>query len=354
MTRVSRSFVGVAGAVVLAGGVLAGAWFAPRAATGVPAVAVAGGGARVAVTTQPFDDPVHVTLLAVRTGGGEVRLNAAGTVTSSACAAGRSIASGSELARVDGQPVIALASRVPLWRNLAVGDSGEDVAALQTELRRLGASVPTAGRVDAATATAVRKFATDRGVSLGKVSYAVGSPVLPLGATAWLPAPAVTVKSCELVQGQRGDIGAPLLAVAPSVVRLVVTGAPATAVPGARVVTVDGARVAAPADGRITAQKDLDAVLATPEAQAWLAGEHVDEGLGATWTLTKPVTVATVPPASLIGLTTGKPCLVAPDGAHTPVTVVSSQLGRAFVTAVGGATLPTEVELDPTGSRTCS
>jgi peptidoglycan hydrolase-like protein with peptidoglycan-binding domain len=53
-------------------------------------------------------------------------------------AAGDSVASGQQLAEIDGQPLFALAGPVPAWRDLMPGDSGPDVTELQQALARLG------------------------------------------------------------------------------------------------------------------------------------------------------------------------------------------------------------------------
>jgi len=53
-------------------------------------------------------------------------------------AAGDPVASGQQLAEIDGQPLFALAGPVPAWRDLMPGDSGPDVTELQKALAALG------------------------------------------------------------------------------------------------------------------------------------------------------------------------------------------------------------------------
>ena len=53
-------------------------------------------------------------------------------------AAGDSVSSGELLAEIDGQPLFALAGRVPAWRDLTPGETGPDVTQLQQALARLG------------------------------------------------------------------------------------------------------------------------------------------------------------------------------------------------------------------------
>ena len=49
-------------------------------------------------------------------------------------AAGRTIVNGEKLAEIDGEPLVALACRVPAWRDITPGESGPDVAELQRAL----------------------------------------------------------------------------------------------------------------------------------------------------------------------------------------------------------------------------
>jgi peptidoglycan hydrolase-like protein with peptidoglycan-binding domain len=53
-------------------------------------------------------------------------------------AAGDTIANGRKLAEIDGEPLFALAGKVPAWRDLTPGESGPDVAELQKALAALG------------------------------------------------------------------------------------------------------------------------------------------------------------------------------------------------------------------------
>jgi peptidoglycan hydrolase-like protein with peptidoglycan-binding domain len=76
---------------------------------------------------------------------------------------GLEIASGSVIAEVDGQPVIALVGSIPMWRDLGPGiEDGEDVLQLETILASLGFTEEYDVTVDAdwtdATTRAVKAF----------------------------------------------------------------------------------------------------------------------------------------------------------------------------------------------------
>ena len=53
-------------------------------------------------------------------------------------AAGKTISNREQLAEIDGEPLFALAGRVPAWRDITPGESGPDVAELQRALASLG------------------------------------------------------------------------------------------------------------------------------------------------------------------------------------------------------------------------
>lgn len=79
--------------------------------------------------------------------------------------AGRSVASGQVLVEVSGRPVIALAGRVPAYRDLRPGATGADVRQLQAALRRLGFGIggDPSGALGPGTQQALSRFYTSVG-----------------------------------------------------------------------------------------------------------------------------------------------------------------------------------------------
>ena len=75
-------------------------------------------------------------------------------------AAGQTISNGEQLAEIDGEPLFALAGRVPAWRDITPGESGPDVAELQKALAALGyyQGGDTPGFFGAATQDAVSVY----------------------------------------------------------------------------------------------------------------------------------------------------------------------------------------------------
>jgi peptidoglycan hydrolase-like protein with peptidoglycan-binding domain len=92
-----------------------------------------------------------------------VKSSAAGIVTRLADQ-GATVERGDELYRVDERPVALLFGVVPMYRELAPGDSGVDVRQLETNLAKLGYDGFTVdGAYTASTADAVRAWQADTG-----------------------------------------------------------------------------------------------------------------------------------------------------------------------------------------------
>jgi peptidoglycan hydrolase-like protein with peptidoglycan-binding domain len=95
-------------------------------------------------------------------GTGSAAGGSSGTVYISSLdvAAGQRISNGEQLAEIDGEPLFALAGRVPAWRDITPGESGPDVAELQKALASLGyySGGDTPGFFGAATQEAVSLY----------------------------------------------------------------------------------------------------------------------------------------------------------------------------------------------------
>ena len=102
----------------------------------------------LAVDTLMWDDPRPANLTLTMGAPQQVLAPRAGLLTASTCAPGGALRSGTVSFAVDGRPLLTLATSTPLWRDLPIGTSGADAAAVVAALRELGASV------DGATVTA--------------------------------------------------------------------------------------------------------------------------------------------------------------------------------------------------------
>ncbi|WP_141739810.1 hypothetical protein [Arthrobacter sp. HMSC06H05] len=77
------------------------------------------------------------------------------TVTKQALKKGDDVVAGQLLGSVAGTPVFAMQGKLPLYRDLAAGDRGDDVVAFQESLQNSGYTVQITGVVDSATIQAV-------------------------------------------------------------------------------------------------------------------------------------------------------------------------------------------------------
>jgi len=272
-----------------------------------------------------------------------------GVLTALSCSAGGEISSGDVIATVDGDPVVALATTVPLWRALGVGDRGDDVRGLQSELARSGASVTVDGTFGVGTQRAVRAFLAARSVPM-----AATDPV-PVDAVAWIPAPRVPTEGCQGVVGSRVDSGDELVRLPVELQSIRLDKPPLDASPGDRVVSVADVTVGITPEGMVTDPADLSRLAATREYAASRGQETPT--ISARWSLAEPVRVSVVPPGALVDLRDGTACLHPVDTSGTAlppvlVDVVGSQLGQSFVVPPDGVSV-SSVTPHPDGGVSC-
>ena len=98
------------------------------------------------VSQREFADERSVTLTISATGERALRSPAQGRLTSLGISAGTPVDSGQVVCAIDGRPIAALATSTPLYRPVEDGARGDDIAALNAELARLGYAAPRLGR----------------------------------------------------------------------------------------------------------------------------------------------------------------------------------------------------------------
>lgn len=349
--------------------------------------------------------PASILVDPPQTRGIEIRVS--GVVTETNCTEGAVLESGESLATIDGQIVIALATDVPFYRTLSVGDTGADVTSLKRELNRIGylpKSALVLEKFDSATVQALKELyasasstkssqtADHASNTDGAKSSTVSSVRLtrfePENYT-WLPSVEVHIAECTAELGkqfQSGDF-AQVEYSNPQVSARI----PAVAVAGDRTLSLDGLVLAADEDG-IVASKDAEALLDSPSyAGALLAKEQGgsapsagDTGdplqLQGQYSLTSPITVYSIPPVSIVpasaeaestaeatdntastsaatqasasGPQASLGCVYSATGVHK-VSLISSSLGMTYIEFLEGEQVPSEILINPGRDQTC-
>ncbi|REJ06379.1 hypothetical protein DY023_06255 [Microbacterium bovistercoris] len=248
---------------------------------------------------------------------------AAGVVTSSSCTAGSTISSGTSVHSIDDRPIVLLSLASPLWRDFGLGDSGPDVAALKTELHRLGFTTTSGETFKQRDLKAVRELLKRAGVASQVNAVTVADFM-------WMPSPTLTIAACRALVGHRVEQDAPIVA-ADGGASASFAEEPAGLLPGARVLTIDGVEVALSADLSIPSE----AIAVILEAPSYSTAKADAEGtapieLAATVSLVDPVPLASLPPSAIL-ITAGVDGCVGNKWATYAVRIVTSQLGRTVV-----------------------
>ncbi|MDO5676341.1 MAG: hypothetical protein Q4G35_02400 [Propionibacteriaceae bacterium] len=285
------------------------------------------GPSSVPATLRQFDDVRNLTLEVTLGKPSMLSSPLAGRITSVADLHG-SLASGQRVAEVSGQPIVALATSVPLWRDLPSDAKGADVAALQTELQRLGKELEVTGMMDRATRRAAAEL-------LG-----VHDPDAKLWATIpvanwlWIPAPQIAIEEVEVEVGQSIGTDTAVVSVPGEDPMAKLASVPADGLPGPRIITIAGTSYPVDESGQIVDRALIQQLIESPQFE--VAKQQVEAGQPVTlrvpWTLGTPVDVYAVPPQALFGAVGSDAC-VEVDGAAVPVQIVTSELGRALVTS---------------------
>lgn len=337
----------VAIAVPLCAGVALGALvFRPVSPQGLEE---APGVVEVPVTQRVVDDQRSVQLALTLGPSTSLKTPVAGLITSANCRAGESISSGDQVMTLDDQRLYALATSMPLWRDLTLGDRGEDVVALQTELERLGYGVFPDGEVGPRTLRATAEF-------LGMSDPATLRAYTTISRTSfvWLPTSSVVPTSCEAVVGDYLGEHDEIAVLGRSLEQARVADMPADLLPGQRLLSIDGQTISVDEAGVVDDPDQLRVLQMTPSYQRWLSAlsEEPASALEASLVLAEPATVSSVSP-SVIYEVDGTSACVLDKGTPRPVTIVSSELGQTFLIFPDGQAAPGSLPTPPKDAPSC-
>ena len=153
----------------------------------------------LALGSEEFDDVRSLNVDVTASPAGGVAFPVSGRVTFASCPADGVVRSGSREYDVDGTPLVSLHTDTPLYRDLAYGDKGDDVTALQNELAALGYGGSRSGVFDWATWDAWRRlYAANAGTATAAARVQQGAFSRALAV--WLPAQTMSV-SCAASLG---------------------------------------------------------------------------------------------------------------------------------------------------------
>lgn len=244
----------------------------------------------------------------------------AGTLRSNNCAAGTALSSGSAVAVIDDQTILALHTAKPLWRSLQSGDSGDDVVDYQTELSRLGyLTTKPDGKFGTATAKATEKLWKAAGVGQQRD--------VPIERIVWIPDVSVTPSSCSTSIGSYVEYHDEMLTVGGGIGSLTLVNPPGADAPEKVAYFGDVATIVS-ADGTITDSEFLAAYVKSPKYQAFLSDSNA--GLSINTRFVQPVAVLGVPASAIYNVAGQSACVQTKDGAHT-VSILGSQFGSTLI-----------------------
>lgn len=287
----------------------------------------------VPVTSADYFDELPADLTVEPSRSPAISSPVSGRITNSSCAPGQDLTSGSTTWAVDGARVVNLATTVPLWRDLARGDQGEDVAAVQTELERLGIPLAVDGVLGRDTLNAFATLSGDPQADIISQSRVI-----------WLPAPSQPVASCEHLLGDYVGTGDSLAKLTSSA-SIQIGVESKDLVDGDRVLDVDDQVIPLTDLHAVTDPLAIAQVLRTGQFQAGKPATDGKTRLKGILKLVKPVKVNVVPPSSIYRVEGDLGCVF--FDRPIPVKIVGSQLGKTFVQQSGTAQLPDQVLAQP-------
>ncbi|AGW42150.1 hypothetical protein O159_21740 [Leifsonia xyli subsp. cynodontis DSM 46306] len=249
----------------------------------------------------------------------------------------RRSASGTTPLALDGAPVLALHTDVPLYRDLTAGDRGEDVSALQRELARLGQDLLITGRFDAATGRGLQTLEKQSG-------FPAPDRSLSRADILWLPAPSVSVGAWSAVWGASAQAGETLGTLPGALTAVTLTPRPTALTPGTRTLTLWGQKGPLDDDLRSTDPDFLARLSATTDYRVMLAATEDNRQATGSIALDEPISTVKVPAAAVFGVDGSRGCIQSPSGAQA-VEVVGAALGATLVTLPAGAPTPTTVRI---------
>jgi hypothetical protein len=295
----------------------------------------------IPVGQDHFDDAHNVQLSVTTAAPARLFAPGPGKVTSFACAGGSTVRSGETPFSLDGNPKLALATAIPLWRDLPRGTRGDDVRAFQDELSRLGFSLEADGVVGRNTIDAAEAV-------FARIGATLESGVVSVGSLVWIPAATVTTSTCETSVGADVQPGAVLATFATMAPKVSIVDLPTDLLPGPRLVKTSNSRFQVDLDGGVhVADVSALGIAINPDSP-----DSNSKPIEAEMILAVPIAVSVVPPGAVYNVQGSHGC-VSSKGVRYRIQILGSQLGETLVNFVKGQA-PTHVDTPPKHTASCA
>lgn len=295
----------------------------------------------IAVGRDHFDDARPVQLAVTGVAPTHLFAPVSGKVTAFSCAHGATVSSGGTPLSLDGTPKLALATGIPLWRDLSLETRGDDVRAFQDELSRLGFSLTTDGVMGRNTLEAAK-------TAFARIGVTQESDVVSVGSLVWIPEATATISACDASVGADVQQGAALASFVSRSANVSIVDLPTGLLPGARLVIAGDSPFPVDSDGHVpVADANAFEVTATPDS----SGSNA-KPIEAQLVLAEPIAVSVVPPNAVYNVNGTDGCVTS-HGVRYRVHIFGSQLGETLVTFAKGQA-PTHVDTPAKRHASCA
>lgn len=316
----SYTLVGAFGAAAALVAVLGATALTPPAS-----LTPAGEATSAAITVMEYRDERTVAAEIEAAQPVEATLGLPGIVTSTACAPGARLSSGSVIASLNGQPILGLHSAVPFYRDIGPGASGSDVDALRAQLKTMGFDIGDKGPYTADLGAAIVRMHKDMGLRNR-------DGVFLRDETLWLPADKVQVKSCNAMLGSQYAPGTPFITFVGTLSKLRVIFPPEQPpTKGARLVSFGNVSAPVSADGTVTDPAFLAEVSQSPDFAA-SQSSNSPKPMSIKTSLISPLQVAKVPVSAVFGIKHESACVKTISGMIVPIVIAGSSVGSVLAT----------------------
>ncbi|KAA8816632.1 hypothetical protein EMB92_07110 [Bifidobacterium callitrichos] len=374
ITSVSISVIVLIGLIVASCGVAVG--FLLTKSMIPPTLVSTTRGGSIAPASSRYDDPRDISVTIPSGVSQSVSSVVAGTVTGTTCVSGMTAQSGTSLFSINEVGQLMLHTDVPMYRAFRSGMRGRDIAALNTELIRLGYAAPNGDTMTWATVVAFNGLAHSVGAK--QLTRDNGWQITP-SSFVWLSQTAAPIASCAAETGQNVTEGMELMSTGALPTSMTVSLPKTQIIAGDRMMVIGNKRFdMAAGTAEITNADEINAIMSSNEYKSAksqtasgtgvltggtgagsVSGGSLDSATGGVnealivtfkWVLKTPINVWEVPPSAVYDVAGNQGCIAA-DGKPVVITIVASELGKTMI--AGASDTLGRVNIAPSGTQKC-